>query len=382
MKKPWQSRYFEISAFTALLAVFVSGTILVMNNIGSIFSMLCHGIFWILSLFKPLYIALIVAFILNPVVDFFQNETSLIFKAKTDEIFKKRTRGTACAYVFIFVVIFSGIKLTIKNFGTEEVLSISQVIENFIWDTQNMLYKIKSILDKTGLFYNTDYAFEGLINKFFILSQNFVFSVASSAGNAGKTVLNIVVGLTAAFYFLSEKDRLIYRLKDMAKVFFPEKFYKFVKNNLYDINDIFYGYVTGQIIDAVIMAFLVSIAMWFLGIKYFFIIGIISGIANLIPYAGAFAAFILSVACAAAEGGTLRAVYSAIAVIFIQQIDSMILVPKIIGSKVKLHPVLVIISLSVFGSVWGIGGMIIAVPVTAFIKKKFDRIYMKRRFSP
>ena len=60
----------------------------------------------------------------------------------------------------------------------------------------------------------------------------------------------------------------------------------------------------------------------------------------------------------------------------------MILVPKIIGSKVKLHPVLVIISLSVFGSVWGIGGMIIAVPVTAFIKKKFDRIYMKRRFSP
>lgn len=382
MKMPRQNRYFEISVFTALLAVFVSAVFLIMNNIGSIFSILCRGIFWIISLFKPLYIAVVAAFILNPVVDFFQNETNFIFKTKTDEIFKKRTRGTACAYIFIAVIILSAIRLTIKNFGTEEVLSISQVIENFILDTQDMLYKIKEILDKTGLFYNTDYAFDGLINRFFVLSQNFVFSAAASAGNAGKTALNIVVGLTAAFYFLSEKDRLIYRIKDTAKIFFPERFYKFTENTLSDINEIFYGYVTGQIIDAVIMAFLVSVAMWFLGIKYFFIIGIISGIANLIPYAGAFAAFILSVACAAAEGGTLRAVYSAIAVIFIQQIDSMVLVPKIVGSRVKLHPVLVIISLSVFGSVWGIGGMIIAVPVTAFIKKKFDRIYMKRRFSP
>ena len=68
-------------------------------------------------------------------------------------------------------------------------------------------------------------------------------------------------------------------------------------------------------------------------------------------------------------------------VLGLQQIDAMVIVPKIVGSRVRLHPVLVIVSLSVFGSMFGVAGMIIAVPVTAFIKKKFDRIYMKKKFS-
>ena len=126
---------------------------------------------------------------------------------------------------------------------------------------------------------------------------------------------------------------------------------------------------------------MVSIAMYFLGIRYFIIIGIISGIANLIPYVGSIAAFILSVAAAAAQGTPVKALYAAILIIILQQIDAMVIVPKLIGSRVKLHPVLVIISLSVFGSMFGIPGMVIAVPVTAFIKKKFDRVYMKKKFS-
>lgn len=89
----------------------------------------------------------------------------------------------------------------------------------------------------------------------------------------------------------------------------------------------------------------------------------------------------MSVAAAAAQGTPVKALYAAILIIILQQIDAMVIVPKLIGSRVKLHPVLVIISLSVFGSMFGIPGMIIAVPVTAFIKKKFDRVYMKKKFS-
>lgn len=381
MKRPWHGRYFEIALFTAATAVFVSAAFLIMNNIDVIFKTLCHGLFWVISLFTPVYIALAVAFILDPAVDFFQNETGGFIKTKQKGAFNKRIRGTAVTYSLIFLLIAAAVRLTIKSFGPQEVGDLSAVIEDFVLDMKNILFGIKNILDDTGLFSNTDIVFNGIIERFSALSQRFVFSAAVSITSIGGKLLDLGIGLVAAFYFLAEKDRLLFRLNETAGVFLPKKIYESLKTGFEDINDIFSGYVSGQLTDAVIMAVMVSIAMYFLGIRYFIIIGIISGIANLIPYVGSIAAFILSVAAAAAQGTPVKALYAAILIIILQQIDAMVIVPKLIGSRVKLHPVLVIISLSVFGSMFGIPGMIIAVPVTAFIKKKFDRVYMKKKFS-
>lgn len=381
MKRPWHGRYFEIALFTAATAVFVSAAFLIMNNIDVIFKTLCHGLFWVISLFTPVYIALAVAFILDPAVDFFQNETGGFIKTKQKGAFNKRIRGTAVTYSLIFLLIAAAVRLTIKSFGPQEVGDLSAVIEDFVLDMKNILFGIKNILDDTGLFSNTDIVFNGIIERFSALSQRFVFTAAVSITSIGGKLLDLGIGFVAAFYFLAEKDRLLFRLNETAGVFLPKKIYESLKTGFEDINDIFSGYVSGQLTDAVIMAVMVSIAMYFLGIRYFIIIGIISGIANLIPYVGSIAAFILSVAAAAAQGTPVKALYAAILIIILQQIDAMVIVPKLIGSRVKLHPVLVIISLSVFGSMFGIPGMIIAVPVTAFIKKKFDRVYMKKKFS-
>ena len=79
------------------------------------------------------------------------------------------------------------------------------------------------------------------------------------------------------------------------------------------------------------------------------------------------------------DGEMVEALYAAAAIILLQQLDSAVIVPKLVGNKVKLHPVLVILSLSVFGSVFGIWGMVFAVPVTALIKIVFSRIYKAKR---
>ncbi len=380
MKKPWQSKYFEISLFTAATAVFVSAVFLIMNNIGIIFKSVYFAIFWFIGLFTPIYIAIAVAFILNPVVDFFQNEV-LFFKNKKNEAFNKRLRGTIVTYIIVFVFVSTVIRITLKSFGPKEVGDLSSVIEDFVLDMKGFIFSIKKVLDDTGLFSNTDMVFNSVIERFSMLSQRLVFSAALSLSSFGKKLLDFGIGIVAAFYFLVEKDRLVYRVSETAKTFMPKKLYKLTKNAFNDINYIFSGYVSGQLIDACIMGVMVSIAMWFVGIKYFMIIGIISAIANLIPYIGAVAAFILSVVSAAAQGNPAKAIYAAIMILGIQQIDAMILTPKIVGKRVKLHPVLVIISLSVFGSMFGVAGMIIAAPVTAFIKKRFDNVYMKKKFG-
>ena len=75
----------------------------------------------------------------------------------------------------------------------------------------------------------------------------------------------------------------------------------------------------------------------------------------------------------------MKALYAAIVVILLQQLDSAVIVPRIVGNKVKLHPVLVILALSVFGGLFGIWGMVFAVPITALIKVTVARIYSRRK---
>ena len=79
------------------------------------------------------------------------------------------------------------------------------------------------------------------------------------------------------------------------------------------------------------------------------------------------------------SGEPIKALYAAIIVLVLQQIDSMIIVPRVVGKSVELHPALVILALSVFGGLFGLVGMVFAVPVTALIKLYIDRAYERKK---
>lgn len=134
--------------------------------------------------------------------------------------------------------------------------------------------------------------------------------------------------------------------------------------------------------DAAIMATLISVSFSVAGIPYPVIIGVISGFSNLIPYVGAIVAFILSVTMGLLSGTPMKALYAAIIVILLQQLDTVYIVPKVVGRSVKLHPVLVLLSIYVFGSIWGLWGMVFAVPVTAVIKLLLTRLYVSKKKAP
>ena len=248
MKKPWHSRYFEISVLASAAAAAVCAAFIFMNNISVIIKTLCHGIFWFSGLFTPLYIAVITSFVLDPAVDFFQNETDVIFKVKkNNRAFKKRVRGTVVTYIVLFALIAACVKLTVNSIGSNEVGQISGVIEDFVRDMKNFLISIKEILDDTGLFSNTDEIFDDIMSRFSEISQRAVFSAAVSITSAGGVLLDIGIGFVAAFYFLCEKERLLYRLNETIEVFLPKNVFKILKSMTHDLNIIFSGYVSGQI---------------------------------------------------------------------------------------------------------------------------------------
>ena len=142
-----------------------------------------------------------------------------------------------------------------------------------------------------------------------------------------------------------------------------------MKQNFFqNSNYIFFKFISGQLIDAVVVGILVTVAMSIIGVKYSILLGFIIGLFNIIPYFGAIVAVGLSILITVITGGLSKAFWMALIVIILQQIDSNIINPKIIGDSLEISPLLVIIAVTVGGAYFGVLGMFLAVPVAAVFK--------------
>ena len=149
---------------------------------------------------------------------------------------------------------------------------------------------------------------------------------------------------------------------------FTEKTCKKIGEYINRTNQIFFKFISGQLIDAVVVGILVTIAMSIIGVRYSILLGFMIGLFNIIPYFGAIIAVAISVLITIITGGLSQALIMAIVVIILQQIDSNIINPKIIGNSLEISPLLVIFAVTVGGAYFGVLGMFLAVPVAAVLK--------------
>lgn len=141
-----------------------------------------------------------------------------------------------------------------------------------------------------------------------------------------------------------------------------------------DADTVFSGYIRGQLIDAVVMAVMISVALSLIGMPYAAVIGILSGIGNLIPYVGPVVAYGTTVLVSLFTGDLRRLLVAIVILFVIQTVDGNIINPRLLSSSIDIHPMLVIAALLVGGAFGGIIGMLFAVPVAGFLKIQFDRI--------
>ncbi len=327
---------------------------------------------------SPLIIAVIFSYIVNPAVERLQGFYDKMSKKQKKSRFKKRVAGTALFYIILFLGLIALIIFAVICIGETDISLLEEKIRTSVFGFTDTLKQLNLRLSETGLVESEARLFEGIMGfiKRGIEQISEYFTRRASA--IGSFLLDLAIGLTASFYFLMEKEKILYYGRDIIKTFIPKKA-DGILESLAEANRIFSGYISGQLTDAVVMATLISLSFLIIGIDYPLIIGIISGFSNLIPYVGAIVAFVLSIGVALIGGSPLKALYAAVVVILLQQLDSAVIVPRIVGNKVKLHPVLVILSLSIFGSIFGIWGMVFAVPVTALIKVMLRRIYDRQK---
>ncbi|MEO6949515.1 MAG: AI-2E family transporter [Ginsengibacter sp.] len=192
-----------------------------------------------------------------------------------------------------------------------------------------------------------------------------------------QTVISISsILLMLVFTFIYTFFLLLYRrhLMRFLVAAFTEKHLAVIFEIAEQIKYIVKKYITGLFFQMAIVIGISCLLFWLLGIKYVLLLGLLVGLLNLIPYVGIFTALLISVLVTFATVDGNHAIYVGIAIICIHLVDSNFLMPKIVGSQVKVNPLIVIIGVVIGEKIWGIPGMFLSVPYIAMAKVIFDRV--------
>ena len=301
----------------------------------------------------PLAFAFLISLLLLPVSNFMENR--LHFSRSMASIVS----------VLLLLLAFSGIFYVlgsqIADLGNEWPLLKKQLIGLFN-DTQTWLSATFHVnVQKQSEYLNK--STEKVLNSGGTIIEQTVLSISS-------------IILMLVFIIIYTLFILIYRRRWMR--FVVAAFTERNKAVIYDISEqiknIIRKYITGLFFEMSILVAVSCLVFWILGIKYVFLLGLIVGAFNLIPYVGIFTALAISTAITFATADASHALYVAISVVCIHLIDSNFLMPKIVGSQVKINPLMVILGVVAGELLWGIPGMFLSIPYLAIAKVIFDRI--------
>lgn len=299
-----------------------------------------------------------------------------ILKSK-NKFIKKKARPLSVLITFILaiiiIVILFNVILPVVTQSVIELVNNFQNYWNIAIERLNELPE-DSILKSEKVTEAINSVGESIKNidlKQYINPEKITEYVKSVIGVASG-IFDIFVAIIVSIYLLLGRTQILGFFRKVVAAIADKKTTQKIEEYIQSTNHIFYKFISGQLIDALVVGILVTIAMAIIGVKYAVLLGFMIGLFNIIPYFGAIVAVALSILITLITGGFSQAIVMAIVVIVLQQIDSNIINPKIIGNSLEISPLLVIFSVTVGGAYFGVLGMFLAVPVAAVLKIVVD----------
>ena len=307
------------------------------------------------ELLEPFILAIIFAYILSPMVRYLN----------------KRGINRLWSVLIIYFIIFTAFlifSLTLVPKFIEEVKKFMELMPKYSNDVYNLIYKISlkynHNIDSLPVELN---GIKDLLSLNINKIEGFVLDIISSITdillNAFSKIIALILVPILTFYFLKDADKF----KKSIILTMP----KFCRSSVVyiakDINEVLSGFIRGQLIISTLVGILTTISMLMLKVQFALLIGVISGITNIIPYFGPIVGIIPGVLFALMDGPS-KALWVIVVFTIIQQAESALLSPKIVGESVGIHPVLVILALIIGGKFFGVLGLLLSVPIIATIK--------------
>jgi putative permease len=294
-------------------------------------------------------IAALLAYILDPLV------TTMEFRGLS------RTMATVVLVVMIFAII--GV---LSFFLVPALIQNVQALQSGGTSTQAM-----AAVTRCEQLIRTKLGFLGLadINLMEKIDQGRTYMNERIMNFLVTDSLSIIVSLVSIpfiMFFLLKDGR---ELKKGFVGLVPNRYFEFSLDLLHKMDRQLGNYMRGQFLDALIFGALTTAALWILNVKYFLFIGIFAGLANLIPFVGPIAGVLPAVIVSVLDNGdVVKAVVIVLVFAGLKLVDDVVVQPLAIGKTVNLHPMVVLVAILVGGHLFGILGMLLAVPCAGFLK--------------
>ena len=186
--------------------------------------------------------------------------------------------------------------------------------------------------------------------------------------NITSGVIDVFIAIIASIYMISDKSLISGQIKRFLNAFFKESMVDAVIGYAGRVNVIFTKYIISVVIDGGVMGILAAVVMSILKVKYAVMLGLIIGVSNLIPYFGAIVSIFVTIVVTLITGGWVQALWVAVLLMVLQQIDGNLIGPRIMGNMLKARPLLIIFAVTLGGGLFGVWGMVLSVPVVMVLK--------------
>ncbi|MBI3754524.1 MAG: AI-2E family transporter [Deltaproteobacteria bacterium] len=324
--------------------------------------------------FIPILLSFFVAYLLNPLVELLER--------------KKVHRTTAAVFILAILLIASFFLLSsLLSVIQREITIAGEKLPSYIASLGNtMLPKLKNMFMLKDMPTTIGEFLNSIGNYMKGLSPDVVSMLLAWLSSAFKSTISYVIALLG---FLIMPFYIFYMLRDFEKLktivwyYIPPKQRNWFDIKWDEIDYVLSAFLRGQLILCIIMAILYSISLYVIGVELSFLIGVIAGAAFLVPFMGLVVGIFLSATMALLQFQDFwHPLYVITAFAAVQILEAYWITPKLIGSRIGLHPVITVVSILVWGELLGLFGVLIAVPLTAVLKVFLKSIADAYRSSP
>lgn len=336
----------------------------------------------LLSIINPFIYGFVIAYLLNRPMQYIENQLEkYLYKGKLKHAIKR-----ALSIIIIFLISTAAIFL-VGSFVipqlTQSISLLATNIPKYIFSLQN---NANEIIEKFGLSSYISTSLENLFSSWQNISSyiaewltQFVPYMVNLSMSITSKIFNIILSIAVSVYLLSDKEKLFRQLKTLMNALFSNKFVEKSYDIAHIINDTFGQYISGQMLDAIIVGTICSVSMFIFKMPFALLVGVIVCLTNVIPMLGPFIGAVPSTFIILMVD-PIKALWFILLIFVLQQIDGNILVPRIVGDSTGLSGLWVLFAIVVGGGLFGILGVVLSVPTLSVIFKLL-RIFISKRIS-
>ncbi len=318
----------------------------------------------------PLIVGFVIAYAVNILMCFYQK----IFFPKAEGKWIKKVRNVVC--ILLAYVSLAGIIALIIGLVVPELINCIKLLLVKIPPFMNQLIQEFELQDRLGIYYHNfissmnwnEFNWQEIAKK---ATDWLAGNVGGAMGIVGKTIsttfsttFTVIMSLIFSVYLLAGKEKLLGQVRRIGHAYLKQKVYQRLEYIMVTVNDCFHNFIVGQCLEAVILGSLCAVGMLILRMPYAAMIGALIGFSSLIPVAGAYIGGAVGFFMVATVS-PVQALVFLVFLVILQQVEGQLIYPRVVGSSIGLPGLWVLAAVTVGGSVMGVLGMLIFVPLAS-----------------